>query len=88
MKVRNQMVKQKQKQHADPKADKGREKGQLAHILRLLNGRNQQAPDRSCNHYSGSKAGKRPLYQITQRFFHKEYAGRTQRCTEKGNQYS
>ena len=33
MKVRNQMVKQKQKQHADPEADKGRKEGQLAHAL-------------------------------------------------------
>ena len=34
MKVGNQMVEQKQKQHADPEADKGREEGQLAHALR------------------------------------------------------
>ncbi len=44
------MVEQKQKQHAAPKADKGGEKGQLPHILRLLNGGDQQAPDGRCHH--------------------------------------
>ena len=33
VKVGNQPVKQEQKQHADPEADKGGKKGQLAHAL-------------------------------------------------------
>ena len=58
MKVGYQMVEQEQKQHADPEADKGREEGQLAHALRLLNGRDQQAPYRRRHHHSGGKARK------------------------------
>ena len=56
MKVGNQMVEQEQKQHADPKADKGREEGQLAHALRLLNSGSQQAPNGRRHHHPGSKA--------------------------------
>ena len=82
------MVEQKQKQHADPEADKGREEGQLAHALRLLDGWDQQAPDGRCHHHPGGKARKGALHQIAKGFFHKEHAGRTQRCAEKGNQYS
>ena len=65
MKVGDKSVEQEQKQHADPKSDKGGEKGQLPHILRLLNGGDQQTPNRSRHHYSGGKAGKRSPHQIT-----------------------
>lgn len=65
----NQTVKQEQKQHADPKSDKGREEGQLAHALRLLNGGDQQAPDRCCHHHPGGKARKGALHRIAERFF-------------------
>ena len=41
MKVGNQMIEQKQKQHADPEADKGRKERQLSHALRLLDGGDQ-----------------------------------------------
>ena len=40
------------------------------------------------NHHTGGKAGKGALHQIAKGFFHKEHAGRAQRCAEKGNQYS
>jgi hypothetical protein len=83
MKMGNQTVKQEQKQHADPKADKGREEGQLAHALRLLDGGDQQAPDRSCDHHSGSKAGEGAPHQIAKGFFHKEHAGRAQCCAQE-----
>ena len=83
MKMGNQTVKQEQKQHADPKSDKGGEKGQLAHALRLLNGGDQQAPDGRCHHHPGGKAGKGALHQIAKGFFHKEHAGRAQRCTQE-----
>lgn len=78
------MVEQEQKQHADPKADKGGEERQLSHALRLLNGGDQQAPDRRRHHHPGGKACKRTLYQIAKGFFHKEHAGRAQCCTKKG----
>ena len=58
MKVGNHMVEQEQKQHTDPEADKGREEGQLAHALRLLDGGDQQTPYRRRHHYSGGKARK------------------------------
>ena len=83
MKVGNQMVKQEQKQHADPEADKGGEKRQLAHALRLLNGRDQQAPDGRRHHHSGGKARKGALYQIAKGFFHEEHAGRAQCCSQE-----
>ena len=63
------MIEQKQKQHADPEADKGREKGQLARALRLLNSGNLQAPYRRRHHYSGGKACERALHQIPRDFF-------------------
>ena len=77
MKVGNQMVEQEQKQHADPEADKGGKEGQLAHALRLLDGRDQQAPDGRRHHHPGGKAGKGALHQIAKGFFHKEHAGRS-----------
>ena len=83
MKMGNQTVKQEQKQHAAPKADKGGEKGQLPHILRLLNGGDQQAPDGRCHHHAGGKARKGALHQITKGSFHKKHAGRAQRCTQE-----
>ncbi len=83
MKVGNQMVEQEQKQHADPKSDKGGEKGQLPHILRLLNGGDQQAPDGRCHHHTGGKAGKGAPHQIAKGFFHKEHAGRAQCCSQE-----
>ena len=69
MKVGYQMVEQEQKQHADPEADKGGEKGQLPHILRLLNGGDQQTPYRRRHHHTGGKARKGALYQIAKGFF-------------------
>ena len=77
------MVEQEQKQHTDPEADKGWKEGQLAHALRLLDGRNQQAPYRRRHHHPGGKAGKGALHQIAKGFFHKEHAGRTQCCSQE-----
>ena len=88
VKVGNQMVEQKQKQHADPEADKGGKKGQLSHALRLLNSGNQQAPYRRRHHHTGGKAGKRSPHQIAERSFHKEHARRAERRPDKRNQYS
>ena len=79
------MVKQEQKQHADPEADKGGEKGQLTHALRLLDGRDQQAPDGRRHHHPGGKARKGALHQIAKGSFHKEHAGRAQCCAQEGN---
>jgi hypothetical protein len=77
------MVEQEQKQHTNPEADKGRKEGQLAHALRLLDGGNQQTPNGRCRHHPGGKAGKGALDQIAKGFFHKEHAGRTQRCAQE-----
>ena len=35
------------------------------------------------NHHTGGKAGKGALHQIPKGFFHKEHAGRAQRCTQE-----
>ena len=83
MKVGNQPVKQEQKQHADPEADKGRKEGQLAHALRLLNSGDQQTPYGRRHHHSGGKAGKGTLHQIAKGFFHEEHAGRAQCCSQE-----
>ena len=88
MEVGDQPVEQEQKQHPGPKAGQRGEKRQPAHVIGLRNGGDQQAPYRGRHHHSGGKAGKRALNQIAQRLFHKEHAGSTQCCAEKGNQYS
>lgn len=88
VKVGNQMVEQEQKQHADPEADEGRKKGELAHALRLLDGRDQQTPDGRRHHHPGGKARKGALHQIAKGFFHKEHAGRAQCCSQERDQYS
>ena len=88
MQMGNQVVKQEQKQYTNPKADKRREKGQPSHAFGLLDSRNQQAPDRRCNHYTSSKASKRALHHITKRFFHKEHTRRTECCSDKRYQYA
>jgi len=41
MKMRDQVVEGKQEQHTAPKPNKGRKEGQLAHALRLFDGRDQ-----------------------------------------------
>ena len=66
MKMGDKSVEQEQKQHSDPKSDKGGEEGQLAHIFRLLYRRNQQTPNRCRNHNPCGKARERTLYRNTE----------------------
>ena len=66
MKMRNQMVKREQKQHAKPESRKRREESEAPKVFRLLNGRDQQAPDRSSRHHPRGKSGKGTLDRIAQ----------------------
>ena len=56
--VGDQMIQGKQKQHAEPKSGKRREKGEPSQLLRLFDCRDQQAPDRCRHHHTGGKACK------------------------------
>jgi len=58
MQVGYQMIQGKQKQHAEPKSGKRREKGEPSQLLRLFDCRDQQAPDRCRHHHTGGKACK------------------------------
>ena len=84
--VGDQMVERKQEQHAEPEARKRREERELSQCCRLLDGRDEKAPDRRGYHHACGKARKRTLDQIAERFFHKEHTGRTGRRAEKRDQ--
>ena len=86
MEVGNQVIQSQQEQNADQKSDKRRNKRQLSHPCRLFHRRNQQTPHRGCHHYAGGKTGQNALQDVAELSAHKEYAGRAQRCTEKGDQ--
>ena len=55
--VRDHMVQHQQERDAQPEADKRGQKRPAAEMRHLLHGRDQQAPDRRCNHNAGGKAG-------------------------------
>jgi hypothetical protein len=56
-------VQYQQKQDTQPEPRNCREKGPLAHILRLFHGGDQQTPDRCRHHDTRRKAGQGPLNQ-------------------------
>ena len=86
MQMRNDMVEQQQKQHADVKADDGGHKRKFAHAHGLLDGRNQQAPHRRGDHHACGKARQRALHRVAERLFHEEHASRAERRAQKRNQ--
>ena len=84
--VRDDVIQREQKQDAEPEAQKGGEERELPHTCRLLDRRDQQAPDRSRHHHTGGETGQRALHGVTERFLHKEHARRAQRGAEKRDQ--
>ena len=88
MQVRDQMVKRQQKQNAEPEAEKRRNERELSHSRRLLNRRDQKAPDGGRHHHARGKARQRALHKIAKRFFHEEHAGRAGRCAKKWDEYA
>ena len=84
--VRDDVIQCEQKQDAEPEAQKGGEERELPHTCRLLDRRDQQAPDRSRHHHTGGETGQRALHGVTERFLHKEHACRAQRGAEKRDQ--
>ncbi len=74
--VWDRMVQQQQKQHADPKADKRRKKGPMAHGCGLVNGGDEQTPHGGGHHHPGGKAGEGALYHVAEGTAHEKYASR------------
>ncbi|MPM85537.1 hypothetical protein SDC9_132618 [bioreactor metagenome] len=83
VKVRNDVIQQKEEQHADPKAHNRRYKGPFSHVLRLIDGGNQKAPDGGRHHHPGGKAGKGALHPVAKRVLHEKDTGRTCRGADK-----
>jgi len=60
----NQLVEEQHEGGAAPKSADGRQKGQPAEMGALLHRRDQEAPDRCCDHDAGGKAGQRALQPL------------------------
>ena len=84
--VRDDVVEQQQKENADPKAEKRRQKREFSHRRRLLDGGDQQAPHRGRDHHARGKARQRALHSVAERLFHEEHARRAERRAEKWDQ--
>ena len=84
--VRDDVVEQQQKENTDPKAEKRRQKREFPHRRRLLDGGDQQAPHRGCDHHARGKARQRALHSVAERLFHEEHARRAERRAEKRDQ--
>ena len=72
--MRDDMIEQQQKQDACPETEEGRKKGELPHGGRLLDSRDDQAPDGGRHHHTRREAGQRPLHAALQVVFQKEHA--------------
>ena len=81
------MVQHQQEEHARPDAHKRRDKGPLAHVLRLLHGGDDEAPHGCRHHDAGSEARQRPLQGPAHLPFHKENKAGTDTGAEKRQQY-
>ena len=86
MKVRHRFIKNKQKQRSYPKSDSSRNKRKRSHRTALLNGRYQQAPNRSRRHHSCRKSSQGALKATSELFLYKEYKRRTKRSADEGYQ--
>ena len=86
--VRNDVVEREQKDHAGPKACRSRNKRPTSHAARLLDCRDQQAPNGCRDHDASGEAGQCTLDAFTERFSHEEHTRRAQRCAKKWNQNS
>ena len=81
--VGDDAVEQQQEGHADPEADGGGQERKTAERGRLINGRDEQAPDGGRDHHTGGKAGQGALQPVAERFAKEEHAGRAERGAEK-----
>ena len=68
-------VQRQQEQDPQPEPGHSRGKGPPAHVLRLLHGRDQQAPDGGRHHHPGGKPGQGPLNLGMERTAHDKNAG-------------
>ena len=85
----NDAIEQQQEQNARPKADDRRyERPFAAARFRLVERRNEQAPDGSRDHDACGKARQRALYTVAQRVFHEKDTGCAERRSEKRDQYA
>ena len=82
----DQLIQQQQEQETGPYTHKGGDKSQLAHVSRLVHGRDDQTPDRSRHHDTGGKAGEGALEPLPHLAFEKKYKCRTDGRAEEGNQ--
>ena len=84
--MRDHMIQEKQEQDPQPEPDKSRKKCPSAFLCRLIDGGDDQAPDRCCHHHACREPGQGTLCIGLKVPFQEEYAGRTGCCTDKGDQ--
>ena len=80
------LIQQQQEAHAQQKTDHRRKKGKTPHFAALVNGGNQQTPDRCCHHDPGGKAQKPLLHPGTNLPLQQKNTGSAQRGAQQGDQ--